>query len=234
MSEDIIGKSSEATKGGFQAIKKVEGILQSVKRVPSKFETGFGGKPSPDQAEIILTEAIILEMEPGEPEPDLQDDTFRTWMTYAQKGKEKPNVNTFFVKGFVKSGEELDAKRRGVDAKEGIWKNLIDTRVILERKSVFLFKKPKADNPEEKEEFSKVDFVFCLDEESSSASNIEEHIKKLVTGQRKPAALRALNIDSRAKQYPQYIEALKNEKLAEMLWLEVVDGVFTEKVTEEE
>ena len=222
--------SSEAVSGGFRDILKIEGVLEDINVKPSKFEKGYGDKPARDQAEFVLHEAIILEMKPGAPEPDLQDDTFKTWQDYAPKGQLMASKHMFFGRYCLPSAEALDAKRRGVDVKEGRWENLKGTRVILEKVEKPMGKVPvdPKDPTSEKKEVFKTDFVFCLDEESSSATNIVEHIKKLVVGQKKPVALRALNIDSRAKQYPQYIEALKNEKLAEMLGLEVVDGIFME------
>lgn len=226
---EIIGKSTEATKGGFQAILKIEGVLQPTKRVKSRFETGFGGKPAPDQAEIVLEEAVILKMEEGEPEPELKDDKFTTWMTYAQPGKVKPNVNTFFVKHFMKSGEELDAKRRGVEPKDGQLGNLHYTRVVLERQNRFLFKRPKEGGAEgEYDETWKVDFVF-VDDTAGDSVDIKEHIKKLVLGKTAPAAKRDLIMDSRAKQHSEYRTALDDGTLAELLGLEVRDGKFAVK-----
>ncbi len=228
MTEGIIGSSKEATKGGFQAIKKVEGVLQPIKRVPSVFkESRFHKDKEPnDQAEIKLTEALILEMEEGEPEPDLKDDTFTTWINYAAKGKEKPNVNTFFIKGFMKSGEILEAKLRGVKPEDGILSNLYGTRVTLERKSIPLFKKPKEDNPEEKEDVMGTGYVF-VDEEGGGESLIE-HIKKLVLGMTPASAKRNLALDGQAKRHPEYKEALDAGTLDNLLGVKLVEGKFEE------
>ena len=228
---DIIGKSSEATKGGFKAVKRVEGTLLPIKRVPSRFteeDSKFGVK---DQAEIVLEDALIVEMEPGEPEPELKDDRFVTWMTYAAPGKEKPNVNTFFVKHFMTSGEKLDAKRRGVGEKDGILSNVYGTRVVLERQNLFLFKKRKEgsdpDNPEY-EEFFQDNYVIVECEEGGGA-DVAGQVKAQVLGNTLPTAKRNLLTSGLGRRFPEYKTALDNGTLAELLGLVVADGKFAEK-----
>jgi hypothetical protein len=226
MTESIITKSGEATKGGFQAIKKVEGMLVAPKRVASKFtENRFNKDKEPnDQAEVVLEDAVILEMDEGEPEPDLRDNKFTFWMNYAAKGKEKPMVNTFFVKGFMKSGELLDAKLRGVKPEDGMISNLYGTRVTIERKTIPLFKKPKADNPEEKEEVNGTGYVFVLEE--GGGENLNDHIKKLVVGMSTSAAKRNLALDGQAKRHPEFKEALDAGTLGGMIGVTLTNGKF--------
>lgn len=233
MTEGIIGKSSEATKGGFRAIIEIEGDLCPVKRVPPPPEfTGWGNKPPSDQAEITLESAIIRKMEEGEPEPELQDDRFRTWMTYAGQGKPKPNANSFFAKYFVTSAQELDSKRRGVKLEDGDLHNIEGTRVILRRESKFIFKKRKEGTDPENPEYDEVyqeNYVVVVDEEAGDDVNMDDHITGLVVGNVSSVAKRNLLMDARAKQHPEYKKALDDGSLAELLGLEVVDGKFTQK-----
>lgn len=226
MSDDLIFRSDEASKGGFQAIKKVTGILVSVKRMPSKFEETTddeGRTRTPkDQAEVALEDALILEMDEGEPEPELKDGKFTYWMNYALPGKEKPHQNTFFVRGFLKSAEKL-AQERGIPG--GTYKDLFNTVVVLERQEIVLFKR-KIEGSDDKEEITQANLVFASDDDASEGIAIVEHIKGLVLGLNKQAALRNLLMDNRAKRYPEYKDALANDTLAEMLGLEVIDGIF--------
>jgi hypothetical protein len=91
----LIGKSSEASKGGFKAIKEVEGVLQPPTREKSNFQRE-DGQPSPDQAKIILENAEIIEMEEGESEPELSEDRFTTYMNYARP-KEPVLVSGYII-----------------------------------------------------------------------------------------------------------------------------------------
>ena len=64
MTTDIIDRPEDASKGGFQAIKRVEGILQPLKRVASRFESGWGNKPPSDQVEIVLASSMPATQNP--------------------------------------------------------------------------------------------------------------------------------------------------------------------------
>ena len=231
MTEPIIGSSKEATRGGFQSIVEVEGILQEIKRVESKFtENRFNKDKGPnDQAEITLEEATILAMEEGEPEPDLKDDKFVTWMNYAAKGKTKPNVNTFFVKAFMKSAEAVEAKRRGVKPEEGILSNLYGTRVVLRKASVLLFKKHPEGKPDESEDVMGTGYIVVEGDEAS-VEMLEAHVTTLVLGKTPASAKRALLLDARAKKHLEYREALDKGTLAQTLGIKLVGGKFVEGI----
>lgn len=214
---DLILRSDEASKGSFQSIKKLEGNLMSVKRVPNEFDE------TRDSAKVELEDVIILEMIEGESEPDLEDDKFRFFMNYAKKEKAKAHQNTFYAAAFLKSAEEL-AKARGVD--NGGVADLIGSRVVLELKEVLLFTRTNKET-QEKEEITGTNFVFASDEAGEQAP-IEEHIKSILIGKNKPNALRKLMEDSRAKREPAWRQKLNAGTIAEELGLEVVDGIFTE------
>ncbi len=233
---ELIFRSDEASKGGFQAVIEVEGILSSIERVPPKFTGGEYGEPK-DQAKIILDDATINEMEPGEPEPELNEGQYTFWLNYATKGKEKAHQNTFYVKGFCKSAEGL-AKAREIP--NGCVSDLLNSRVVLRKASkveggfietteegVLLFQRPVSKDSEEKEQFYSDGFIF-VNSEGGSDVDIIEHVKSLVIGKTKGAALRPLMMDNKAKRNPEFKVALADDTLAEVLGLTVVDGKFAE------
>lgn len=197
MVDDLIGRSSEASKGGFQGILKLQGLLASVERKPSSFETSsFGTGPPKDQAEVVLEDTIILEMEEGEPEPDLTDDKFTFWMNYAAPGKPKAHQNTFFVKGFCASAE---AVQKEMGNAEGGYKDFIGTVVTLERQRVFLFKRPSKEEEGEDEEFYSENFVFASGGDESP-EDMDDHLRGLMVGKNQAATLRAVMMDVKGKR----------------------------------
>lgn len=231
MSEDVIFHKDEATKGGFQAILKVEGILTSITREPSVFEASDYGEPA-DQAVVKLDDTVILEMEAGEPEPDLKDGGFTYRCSYAKPGKEKPNVNSFFVKGILTSADKV-AEARGV--KGGTFRDLLDTRVTMERQEVYLFRtrKDEAKNKakedltdDDYEEVRKKGLVFVEDDGGTSGVDLDAAATKLIVGNKKHVALSNLLRDGTFKRKTEYIDAVKSGAICDMLNLEVVDGVY--------
>jgi len=160
---------------------------------------------------IVLSEAAILEMKGGEPEPELNDETFTIYMPYAKPGR-RPHKNSLYIKGLVASAEKMGKTPN--DFTGGF--------VTLERIPVDL-----GFHLEGEEENVVVDGWCYAEDEGGSAGNIVDHVRELVVGTKKAAAVRNLMMDARAKQYPEYKDALDNGTLAELLGLEVVDGVFT-------
>lgn len=208
MSNGVIFSSNEASKGGFQAVLAVQGKLVSIERVASKFETNWDGEGTPpDQAEVTLEDAMILEMGEGEPEPELKDGKFTFWMTYAQPGKPKPHKNTFYVKGFLASGEKL-----------GIFPDWRDKFVTLRRQEVVLFK--RRNDAGELEEIKQSSFVF-VGEEASGQAPIDDYVKELIVGKNKSSALRAVLMDNRAKQYSDIVSAVRDGSIDVRLGLKV-------------
>lgn len=225
---DLIGSSSEASKGAFQGILLVEGVLVSGERKPSRFTDSLYKSEPKDQAEVTLEDALILEMEEGETEPELKDDKFVFWMNYAVPGKDKPHQNTFFVKGFQKSAEEL-WKARGEEGKG--WRDLIGSRVTLKRVEIVLFSRPSKENPEEKEEFTGTGYVF-VETEDGASTDIKTHIADIIVGKVKSAAIRALLTDARGKQFPEYKAAVQSDSIETLLPNVYVDEDGKFQVTE--
>uniref|UniRef100_A0A6M3J221 Uncharacterized protein n=1 Tax=viral metagenome TaxID=1070528 RepID=A0A6M3J221_9ZZZZ len=220
---DIIGKSSEATKGGFQAIVEVEGVLESIERVESKFKDNQFGKENPDQAQVTLSEAVVLEMEPGEPEPELKDDKFVTWMNYARPGHQKPHVNSFFAKAFVASAEKL-AKERGSD--DPRLQDLYGQRIRLRKEEVLLFTQTDKVTGEKKDVVGK-GYIFSSDSgDSNDRVDLDEYAKERLVGKNKSSALREAMMDSKLKRNPKYKQAVQDNKTEEVLGLTLVDGKY--------
>lgn len=220
---DVIGRPDEASGGIWQDIEEVEGVLQPLKRVPSRFDTQYGSdKPANDQVEIVLEEAEIIKMAEGQEAPELKDDKFTTWLGYAPPGKEKPHKNTFYSKGFCTYAVEL-AKSRGIE--NGGVHDLVNTRIRLIKKEVFLFKRHKQDDPDEYEEFNITNFVpvECGEEEGS----LNDYVRDLIVGKNSSAAKRAVLLDSRAKKHPEYKEAIDNGTIGELVGVTVDDkGIY--------
>ena len=222
MSDEVIGSSGEATRGGFFAVRKVTGLFSELKRVDSKFDPEQSKFEPKDQVQVTLEDALILEMEEGEPEPELRDGKYVFWMNYAKKGQTKPHANTFFVKGFCKSAEEIQ-KARGKAG--GGWRDFLDQAIVLEKQSVLLFKRRKdgtdPDNPEY-DEFYQEGFVFV--DETAAEGDLSEHVKELIVGKNKQAALRAVLTDNRAKRNPEYKEAINSGAICELVGVYIDDA----------
>ena len=214
---DLTYRSDEAVKGGFQSILKIEATLSSIEKVEGKPEYGR------DQVKVITDDTIILEMEEGEPEPDLEDGQFTFYMNFAKFGKTKPNVNSFYAKAFCASAEALCKERSIAD---GDVRNLIGTRVVLERKTVPLFK--QRDEAGEVQDVTGTNFVFVSGGGGRVAS-AEDHVRKIIVGLNKPNALRKLMQDSRTKSDPAWREKLSKGTLEPELGLVVNDnGLYEE------
>jgi hypothetical protein len=229
---DIVLKSTEATRGGFQAVLEVAGVLKSIERVdPPAGSTGFDGKGASDQAKVTLEDAEIIEMEVGEPEPDLKDHRYVFYMNYAKKGHDKPHQNTFFVQGFLKSGEALDAKRRNVNVSDGSLANLFNTRVNLRKvkkddKKVLLFRQPTEKGSDQKTDVYGEGYVFKEDDTAGGATSVADYARTLCIGKSLSALKRTFLLDAKIKQFPEYKEAADNGTIVELLHLTLdEDGV---------
>lgn len=226
MTQDFIDSSKEASKGGFQGIKKVRGLLSKMERVPSKFtESDFG--PPKDQIEVTLEDAAVLEMSSNEELMELKEGKFTFWIPYAPPGKVEAAENSIYTKCWIETAEALGSTP----------KKLIGEYVTLERKPVELFKtdKDEANKPLGTDEKGNkiykhivVDKYFTFaNEQTVDSPDVVESIKGIVVGKNKTAALRALVTDPLAKQFPDYKEALSAGTLGEMLGLKLnAEGVF--------
>lgn len=194
---DLMGRSDEASKGAWQGILKVQGVLAPLERIPSGFETSsFGKGPPKDQAVITLEDAIILEMEEGEETPELKDDKFTFYLPYAAPGKEKAGESTFFTKGFCKSAELL-CLVLGIAG--GGYKDLIGTVVTMESQAVLLFKQRSRETGEVEEVTGNPHFLF-VGAGDESPEDTDDHLRGLMVGKNQAAALRAVMMDIKGKR----------------------------------
>lgn len=223
---EFVESSKEARHGGFRGIKKIRGLLVSIKKVPPRFAESDYGEPK-EQIEFTLEDALILEMFPGEEEFELKDNLFTGWVPYAVEGK-APHINSGYMKCWVASAEKLGKKPS----------EFIGQYVTLEKIPTVLFKQPKLGEDKKPlldEDGKKIyvevsaDNVFCfVADETADSKNTREYVRDLISGLNEKAALRRLLTDIRAKQFPEYKEALNSGTLADMLELVLVDGKFQE------
>jgi len=213
MTEDgIISRSEQAVSSGLSAILEIEGDLQPLKRTPGRrFDTDSEDKVVKDQIELKLTDAIIREMEGSQPEPELKDDEWRTWYTYAPPGHNEPSKQSKFTRVFTKSAEKLWADRKEPD--KG-WRDLVGTRVVLRKQEL----KYKIEGE------TIVAFAYGFIEGDSEPQNLDDHVASLIEGKDKATALRAVMMDSKAKRDPKYKEAIKLGLM--VAGLALVDGIY--------
>uniref|UniRef100_A0A6M3L8H6 Uncharacterized protein n=1 Tax=viral metagenome TaxID=1070528 RepID=A0A6M3L8H6_9ZZZZ len=213
MTQDgIISRSEQAVSSGLTAILEIEGNLEPLKRVPGKrFDTDAEDKVVKDQIELKLTDAIIREMEGSQPEPELKDDEWRTWYTYAPPGHNEPSKQSKFTRVFTKSAEKLWADRKEPD--KG-WRDLVGTRVVL-RKTPLKYK-IEGETIET--------FAYGFIEGDDQPQDLDSHVAGLIEGKDKATALRAIMMDSKAKRDPAYKEAVKLGR--DVAGCSLVEGVY--------
>ena len=223
---DFVESTREASRGGFQGIKKVRGLLVDLKRVPPNPNWGNEYGDPKDQIEFTLEDAAILEMFPGEEEFELKDNKFVGWVSYAAAGK-TPHANSGYIKVWVASAERLGKKPSDFKGQY----------VTLDKIPTVLFKQPELDenkkpllDDEGKKIYKEIstDKVFgFIPDETANSEDVKDYIKTLVIGLNQKAALRKLLTDTRAKQFPEYKMMLNGGTLAAFLGLEIIDDKFT-------
>jgi len=233
--QGIIFDPKDASKGAWQGIRKIEGVLQQPKLVPSKFKRTDPktNKEIDDpklQIEVKLTEAEILEMEPGEVKPDLKDDTYTFWMGYALPGA-KPSGLSFYMAAFSASGKLL-AKARATDpaALDTVtWQNLIGTRVTLVYVIDYHLGTLKDKKKGTEEEAKGKGWIFDTSGTGDVKEDINTHAKKLVVGFKPSAAKRNLMLDARTKRDASWKAALDDGSIEKKLGVKLgKDGKYAE------
>uniref|UniRef100_A0A6M3KZ01 Uncharacterized protein n=1 Tax=viral metagenome TaxID=1070528 RepID=A0A6M3KZ01_9ZZZZ len=229
---DFYESTQETSKGGFQGIKKVRGLLVDLKLVdpPDSWDS------DKLQLQATLEDAKILEMAPGEEEFELKENKFTCMWSYGMTRDEKdagkkPFAACPWVKVAVASAEAMGKKPT----------EFIGEYVTIDKIPVFLFKFPKTEvdtktgkkkailNEEGEKIYEEVwannSFSFVPDETSDSAS-VNDYIRDLVEGLNEKATLRKLLVDTRAKQFPEFKQMCNDGTLAEFLGMLMVDGKF--------
>jgi len=220
MTEDqIISRSSEAVSSGLSAILEVEGTLQPLKRVAGKkFDEESDAVPK-DQIQVTLEDAVIREMEGTQPEPELKDDKFTTWITYAPPGQLEPSKQSKFNRVFVKSAEKLWADRGETD--KG-WRELVGERVVMRKQTM-----------KWKIEGETIEgFCFGFVEGGDTVPDFDEYVAQLLEGEDKSTALRKFMQDNKVKRNLEIKEAIKaGQPVAGM---ELLEGVYCREETKKE
>ncbi len=224
MAEDFNDKSTEGEVSGLRAIVEIEGLLQMPVRQAGKlFEGDPPDKVVKDQLKVQLTEAAIREMLPGVEEPELKDDTFTFWLSYALPGHQDASPQSAYKRGFCKSAEAINQKRGNMDAATGKpmgWKSLVGQRVVM-RQTPISWKISDPDTGEKKETKSK---TWTFVDDSSTPADLDAIVAGLIAGKDKSEAMRIVVMDSKVKRDPKYKEAIKaGQSVAGM---ELVDGVY--------
>ena len=223
---DFNDNPEEASKGGFQGIKKIRGILAKMERVDPRFTDTKYGKPK-DTIEVTLTNAAVLEMANKEEEPELRDNEFKFWIPYAEPGVEKPSANSIFTKCWAATALEAYKKRAS---------ELQGEYVTLERRRVVLFKTDKGEdnkplplNEDGSKQYREVatDKYFCFVPDVEDSGDYTEQIIAKVLGKPEKVAARAVLMDGKVQQHPEFRDAVRTGTLAQLLGLELKDGVYT-------
>lgn len=220
----FVESTKEASRGGFQGVKKVRGFLTELKKVPPRFTESDYGEPK-EQIEFTLEDASILEMFLGEEEFELTDGRFSGWVSYAAEGK-RPHANSAYMKCWVASAEAMGKKPS----------DFVGQYVTLEKIPTVLFKRPvmgKDKKPVLDEDGGKVyeeiatDKVFCfVPDEAADSQDTKGYVRDLVCGLTERAALRKLLLDIKAKQFPEFRQKLDDGTLTAYLDLVLIDGKF--------
>ncbi len=215
--ERIVSDPKEASVGAYQAIEKIEGVLEPGTIVDNRFD------PKKRQIEIKLTDAVILQVKQGEPEPELKDDTWRCWMSYPPVGR-KPSNLSFYMGAFCTSGNLL-AKSRGIQHADettglmvdGTWQDLVKTRVQL----VHVKDQPLGTivdkDTKEKKPVTGSGYIFDTGDGKASSEGLDEYVTNLIIGQTPSAAIRLVLMDARAKRDDKFKTALQNNTIGEIL-----------------
>ena len=227
MTTGFVETSAGASRGGFQGIKKIRGVLSEIKKVPPRFTDSDYGAPK-EQIEFTLEDAEILEMFPGEDEFELKDGKYTGWITYAEVGK-SPSANSAYIKCWVASAEKLGKKPT----------DFIGQVVVLDKVDTLLFKKPKfgddkkpildAEGKKVMEEIRTNRVFGFAGEESAGSTDNKTYVTNALVGLNQKAALRKLLTDPKTKQFPEYKAKLADGTLAEYLGLTIVDDKFALK-----
>jgi hypothetical protein len=210
---NFIESTKESSKGGFKGIKKVRGTLVDIKLVaaPESWDS------TKQQVQVFLEDAAVIEMFPGEDLFELKDGKFNFYIAYAEDGK-KPTSNSSYIKVWVASAEKLGKKPS----------DFVGKVVTLDKVRTKLFDTKNKETKEKEEVWTENCFGF-VEDETSNSSGAKDFIKGLVLGKTEKTALRELILNERAKQMPEFKEALGNHTLADMLGLVIVDEKFVEK-----
>lgn len=232
---EFVESTAQASRGGFQGIKKVSGVLMDLELVDAP-ETWSTKKK---QIKVTLADAKVLEMFPGEDAFEIKDN-FTFFVPYAEEGK-TPNANSIYMRVWVASAEALGESLFGKKMKPSEFKGQV---VTLDKVAIKLFDAPKVDENKKPiigEDGKKImEAVYAVDqngrpnhfsfvkEEKSSDQSVKDYVKLLVAGLNAKAALRQLMLDSKTKNYSELKDSLSASptEFAKFIGMTYVDEKF--------
>jgi hypothetical protein len=199
------------SKGGFQGIKKVRGLLTNIEITDAPDTWDNADKK--DVVEVTLEDAVVLEMFEGEEPFDLTDGKFTFLLNYAKKGQ-NPSDNSTYKKGWVDSAKKLGKAPS----------SFIGEYVTLEKMEIELF--PYTDK-ETKEKKIATGKCFCfVGDEALDSESIKSFLRGHLHGKDRKSVLRSLLSNQKAKQFPELRDMHKADTLAEYLDMVVEDGIY--------
>jgi len=226
MSEGFVETTAEAAVGGYQGIKKVRGLQVSLTKIPPRNIENITWEPK-EQIEIVLEDALILEMFPNADDFELKEGKLTIWVPYAAEGK-VPSSGSTYMRCYVASAEEQGKKPSAFNGEY----------VTLERQNRLLFKTTKKNEDTEEKETIEIRSIntetglpssgaWCyVSDETADSGTVKDYIKEVLVGKNEKAALRALLTDARAKQFPEFKQALQAGTISELLDVELKDGKY--------
>lgn len=243
MGERPLEGSENVSVGGYQAIKKVRGLLVDFakERAPESWENGG------DLVVLYLEDAEILEMFNNEEPFELPDRKFNWNYPYklTQNGKVAPF--SVYNKCCLESAKEVFGSPAPSQA--------IGQVVTIEKQPRVLFQNYVAESDLKantrpildadgnkvvnKDGKIKVTIIatsenglpnrFCfVKDEGADNDSVKDRVKEALVGLNEKAALRKLVIDF--KSYPEFKDAYNKGTITDLLGLVVVDGKYEAKV----
>jgi len=202
--EQIRWKSSEGVESGVDAIEVIEGDIVFMDIVDNPWPNSTNPK---DQLKITLENFEIIELN-GDM-PNIKEDVFDIYIPYAKAGEE-PKKNSFFMKYFLTSAEEL-----------GLSMPVTDIRARFRRKTVGFGK--DADG----ERIQTTKYVFDSVCENGHAELSDEYIQQLLVNKKVSVVKRTLMSDPKTKKDKDIINSAKADMDAFLgsVGLVDIDGV---------
>ena len=210
MADDFVTNTSDVRKGGLQGTKKLRGIIIDMTKVDAPDPTEQFPNPS-SQIRVDMEDVAILEVFEGEDEYEPSEGKVSFWIPYLRKGQTKPHQNSVYARTWLDSAKALGVT--DVMEFKGQYVTLEKVPTVLftynqtdESKQLVL----DADGNKVKVEVLAVDtngrpnrFSFAKDE-GVTAEDLPQRIQEKVLGLNATAAMRAVVMDNRAQQFPEF------------------------------
>lgn len=213
---NFIESSKEAARGGFSNIKTVRGDVIDMGVVdPPETWT------SRDKVfKVSLKNAVILERFDPDDDFELKNGEFSFTYTYAVEGKRPTHVGPY-MRCLVMPLEKIGKKPSQLIGAGPVTFSKIPTEAgfsAVDRNS----------NSKEKKPVIYTNYFVPVEPDGADNADTLVYIRSGVAGKNLKQALRWLIMDERAKNLPEFKDALNAGVLAEKLGLSLVNDVFEE------